>query len=151
MKTLLRILPIFLCCSLMATITMAQSPIGKWKTVDDETEKVRSVVEIYEKDGKLFGKILELRNRTTDEDPDPVCDDCAKNDPRYNQRVVGMVFLTDLKKESDKQWEGGKILDPKNGSVYSCYIRLIGSDKLRVRGYLGLSLIGRTQFWYRLK
>lgn len=151
MKTFLKTLPVFLCFFLISTLAMAQSPIGKWKTVDDETGKVRSVVEIYEEDGKLFGKILELRNRAADEDPDPVCDDCAKNDPRYNQRVVGMVFLTDLKKESDKQWEGGQILDPKNGSVYSCYIRLVEPDKLRVRGYLGLSLIGRTQFWYRLK
>lgn len=151
MKKLLKTIPVGLILFLMATLSMAQSPVGKWETIDDETGKVRSIVEIYEQKGKLFGKILELRNRTADEDPDPVCDDCDKDDPRYNQRVVGMVFLTDLKKESDTLWEGGKILDPKNGSVYSCYIKLISPNKLRVRGYLGFSLLGRTQFWHRVE
>lgn len=151
MKNLLKALPAFLIFSLITTIAIAQSPLGKWKTVDDENGKVRSVVEIYEQDGKLFGKILELRNRAADEDPDPICDDCDKDDPRYNQRVIGMVFLTDLKKTNDKLWENGKILDPKNGSVYSCYIKLVEDNKLRVRGYLGFSLLGRTQFWYRVE
>ena len=151
MKKLLKTLPIFLAFCLIAMVAMAQSPIGKWETVDDETGKVRSVVEIYEQDGKLFGKILELRNRTADEDPDPVCDDCDEDDPRYNQRVVGMVILTDLEKESDTEWEDGEILDPKNGSVYSCYIELEEPNKLMVRGYIGFSLLGRTQYWHRVQ
>jgi uncharacterized protein (DUF2147 family) len=151
MKNVLKKVPVFFTLLLLSGMTMAQSPIGKWKTVDDETGKVRSIVEIYEQEGKLFGKILELRNRAADEDPDPVCDDCDKDDPRYNQRVVGMVILTDLKKTNDKLWENGKILDPKNGSVYSCYLELKNPDKLKLRGYIGFSLIGRTQFWYRVE
>jgi uncharacterized protein (DUF2147 family) len=150
MKKLIKSLPLFLICVLMTTAAMAQSPIGKWKTVDDETGKVRSIVQIYEEDGKLFGKILELRNRTADEDPDPVCDDCAKSDPRYNKRVVGMVFLTNLKKTNNKLWEGGKILDPKNGKVYRCYMKLENANKLRVRGFIGFSALGRTQIWQRI-
>lgn len=126
----------------------AQSPVGKWKTIDDETGDEKSIVEIYEKDGKLYGKVVQLF-RKPDEEQDPVCDECDKDDPRYNQRVLGMVILEDLEKGDGKQWEDGEILDPKNGNVYSCYIELVNDDKLKVRGYLGFSLLGRTQYWYR--
>jgi uncharacterized protein (DUF2147 family) len=63
--------------------------------------------------------------------------------------IVGLEILQGLEKESDSEWEGGEILDPKNGNVYSCYIELQSADKLKVRGYLGIALLGRTQYWYR--
>jgi len=129
---------------------LAQSPIGTWKSVDDDTGKERSLIEIYEKEGKLYGKIIKLFP-FPDDDPNPVCDECDEDDPRYMQPVVGLEILQGLEKESDKEWEGGKILDPKNGSVYSCYIELQKADKLKVRGYLGVALLGRTQYWYRWK
>ena len=129
---------------------MAQSPVGTWKTIDDETGKERSLVEIYEKEGKLYGKVIKLFP-LPDDDPNPVCDECDEDDPRYMKPVVGLEILQGLEKEDDDEWEGGEILDPKNGNVYSCYIELKGPDKLKVRGYLGVALLGRTQYWYRLK
>ena len=129
----------------------AQTVIGKWKTIDDETNREKSIVEIYKgEDGKIYGKVVELF-RLPDEDQDPKCDECDEDDPRYNQRVKGMVILEGLVADEDnaKKWEDGEILDPKNGNVYSCYIELVSDKKLKVRGFLGFSLLGRTQYWYR--
>lgn len=133
------------------SLLQAQSPVGLWKTIDDETNKPKSLVRIYEQDGKLYGKVEKLF-REPGEDPDPICDDCDEDDPRYNQRVIGMVILEGLEREKkgdDSSWEDGKILDPKNGKVYGCEVGFESEDKLKVRGYIGFSLLGRTQYWYR--
>ena len=127
---------------------LAQSELlGKWKTIDDETGKAKSVVELYMVGDKMHGKIIKLF-RGPDEDPDPVCDKCDSDDPRYNKKVLGMEILTGLEKDDDKEWEDGEILDPKNGKVYDCDIELEEKGKLKVRGYIGVSLLGRTQYWY---
>ncbi|MDX1906240.1 MAG: DUF2147 domain-containing protein [Bacteroidia bacterium] len=127
----------------------AQSPIGRWKTIDDVTGKQKSYVEITERNGKLYGKIVQLF-REPGEDPDPVCDKCGTSDSRRNQKVLGMEILQGLYKVSSTKWEGGKILDPKNGSVYDCYIEMQGNDKMMLRGFMGVSFLGRTQYWYRV-
>lgn len=127
---------------------MAQSPVGKWQTIDDVTGKVRSIVEVYESGGKLYGIVRELRNRTADEETDPICKVCPG--ARKDKKVIGMIILSGLSK-SGNEWTGGNILDPKNGKEYSCTISMEGADKLKVRGYVGFSMIGRTQYWVRNK
>ena len=122
----------------------SQSVIGKWKTIDDETQKPASYVEIYEEDGKFYGKVLEILKEDTK--PDAVCEECT--DDRKDQPIVGMQIIRGLKKK-ENQWTGGTILDPNNGKVYKCYLELEERDKLKLRGYVGFSLIGRTQYWYR--
>ena len=126
---------------------IGQSVFGKWKTIDDDTKKAKSIVEIYEKDGKLYGKILELF-REPGEDPDPVCDDCDEDDDRYNQKVVGMQIIRAMEKDDD-EWEDGTILDPKNGKVYDCKLWVDEDDPniLNVRGYIAFFF--RTQVWLR--
>lgn len=121
---------------------VAQSILGKWKTIDDETGKPKSIVIIYEEGGKVYGKIEKLF-REPGEDPDPICDDCT--DHRKDQKVVGMVIITDMEKDDD-EWTGGEILDPKNGKVYRCKIWLEDGD-LKVRGYI--AFLFRTQTWKR--
>ncbi|HHL52214.1 MAG TPA: DUF2147 domain-containing protein [Flammeovirgaceae bacterium] len=126
---------------LLATFTLqAQDIFGKWKTIDDNTGKPRSVVEIYEKDGKAYGKILKLF-REPGEDPDPICDECT--DYRKNQRVIGMTIITDMVRDGD-EWEDGEILDPENGKVYDCKL-WVEDGKLKVRGYVAFFF--RTQTW----
>lgn len=125
----------------------AQSPLGKWKTIDDVTGKARSIVEIYESGGKLYGRVTKLF-REPGEDLDPICDKCSGY--KHNQKVIGMNVISGLTK-SGNEWGGGEIVDPKNGKVYSCYISMESADKLKVRGYIGLSVVGRTQYWYREK
>ena len=122
----------------LATATNAQDIFGKWKTIDDETNKPKSIVEIYEQDGKAYGKILKLF-REPGEEQDPVCDECT--DERKGEKVIGMTIIREMEKDGD-EWEDGDILDPKNGKVYDCKLWREG-DKLMVRGYIAFFF--RTQ------
>ena len=152
-KRIALVLPVllFFACMFPTHAAWAQSKlVGKWKTIDDETNRAKSIVEIYMVGDKLHGKVVELF-RLPEEDQDPKCDKCDKDDSRYNKRVLGMEILTGLEKDSDTEYEDGKILDPKNGKVYDCDIELESADKLKVRGYIGISLLGRTQYWHRVK
>lgn len=123
----------------------SQTVVGKWKTIDDETGKAKSVVEIYEKSGKIYGKVIEILE--TDE-KNKVCKECSGDDK--NKPILGITVIKGLRKDGE-EYNDGEILDPKNGKLYKCFITLEGSDKLKVRGYIGFSLLGRTQYWYRVK
>lgn len=121
-------------------------PTGRWTTIDDETGEPRSIVEIAEVNGELQGRIIRIFLRP-DEKPDPVCEKCEG--ALKDQPVIGMTFLWGLKKDSD-DWTGGAILDPKNGKTYNARLSLDDEGrKLRVRGYIGTPLLGRTQVWLR--
>ncbi|MBB1087445.1 DUF2147 domain-containing protein [Lysobacter sp. SG-8] len=130
----------------VSSAAMAQSPIGEWTTIDDETGQPKSVVEIYQAaDGSLAGKVNDILQ--SDRGPDPICEECPGE--RKGKPVKGMVILWGLKQDGDA-WEDGKILDPASGKLYSAKLRLAdGGDKLEVRGFLGFSLLGRTQVWMR--
>jgi uncharacterized protein (DUF2147 family) len=127
------------------TSISGKSCIGVWKTVDDETGKVRSHVRIWEEGGKYYGKIEKLLNRTSDEDVDPVCSVCPGD--RKNKKVIGMSILRGMVKESNR-YAQGTILDPKKGKEYSCTMWLTDKDTLMVRGWWGAFY--RTQTWYRI-
>ena len=122
-----------------------QTVIGKWKTVDDETGKPKSIVEIYEKSGKIYGKVVDILE---EENKKRVCTNCSGDDK--NKPILGMTVIKGLSKKGS-EYTDGKILDPKNGKLYKCFITLETKDKLKVRGYIGISLFGRTQYWYRVK
>ncbi|MEP2667427.1 MAG: DUF2147 domain-containing protein [Cyclobacteriaceae bacterium] len=124
----------------------AQGITGKWKTVDDETNEVKSVVEIVERNGQVYGKIIKLF-RSSDEDPDPICSECPKDDIRYNKKVLGMEIIKDMTADEDG-YGGGTILDPKVGKIYRCRLWL-EANKLKVRGYWGPFF--RTQTWDRFE
>lgn len=122
--------------------------VGQWKTIDDETQKVKSIVELYEVNGNLHGKILKVFYQPN-EPQHTNCEKCPGD--KKDKPIVGMEFLTGLKKDSETKWSGGDIMDPKNGKVYSCKIELIeNGQKLKVRGFIGFSLLGRTQIWERM-
>ncbi|MFY0687080.1 MAG: DUF2147 domain-containing protein [Cyclobacteriaceae bacterium] len=137
--------PILLCVVFAAA---SQSAIGTWKTIDDETGREKSVVEIFEKDGKVYGKIIQLF-RLPDEDPDPICDECDDDDPRYNQKVLGMEIIKDMVLDKDdNEYVDGTILDPANGNVYDCKM-WVEDGELQVRGYI--AFLFRTQTWLPYK
>ncbi|WP_341893814.1 DUF2147 domain-containing protein [Ferrovibrio terrae] len=123
------------------------SPIGRWKTIDDETNTPRSIVEIQDVNGELQGRILQIFLRP-DEKPDPRCEACEGD--RKDQPVIGMVFLWGLKADGTNEWAGGGVLDPKNGKTYNAKASLTeAGQKLRLRGYIGTPILGRTQVWLR--
>lgn len=135
----------FLLGLLVSMNVFAADIVGQWTTIDDATNAPKSIVEIYEKEGKLFGKINKIYVKEN-ESEDKVCDKC-KGDLK-DKKIVGMEILQNFQRKSETQWEKGTILDPSSGKVYSCNIELINDGKdLKVRGFVGISLIGRTQIW----
>ncbi|AYN03395.1 DUF2147 domain-containing protein [Flavobacterium sp. 140616W15] len=122
----------------------SQSVIGKWKTIDDETGEAKSIVEVYEQSGKIYGKIIRILRKEHVNDVCSLCPGANKNKP-----ILGMVIINGLKKDGD-EYKGGTILDPTTGKTYKCNITLDGVDKLKLRGFIGISLLGRTQYWSRI-
>ena len=123
----------------------AQSPVGVWKTIDDITGEAKSYIQISEDNGKLSGKIVKLLQVAED----TTCDECPGT--KKDKPLMGMEILWNLKKDGD-QWSGGKIMDPENGKTYKCKIWFEGNDgeELHLRGYIGVSLLGRNQVWKRV-
>jgi len=148
LKTAFAILSVFFGLTL-ANLSLANnenSPAGVWKTIDDETGKVKSIVEINEVDGVFSGKIIELINPS---EPNPKCTKCSGD--KANQAIEGMEIIENVTKKGDK-WSGGTILDPKKGKTYKVILRLSEDfQELSVRGYIGIPSLGRTQTWHRVK
>ena len=128
-----------------ATAAHAQNtPVGVWKTIDDDTKQEKSLVRITESGGIVTGKIEKLLNPT---EPNPVCDKCS--DDRKGKPITGMSIIEGLK-QSGEVWEGGEILDPNNGKVYRVRLKPVeNGKKLEVRGYIGPFF--RTQTWLRVE
>ena len=121
----------------------AGTPVGLWKSVDDETKKPKSLIRIVESGGVLTGKVEKILTDKTE----AKCDKCT--DDRKDKPVQGMTIITGMKKDGEA-WSGGEILDPNNGKVYRSQMALTdGGKKLEVRGYIGVPLLGRTQTWTR--
>ena len=128
----------------------ADSPTGLWKTVDDNTKKEKSLVRIVESGGVYTGKVEKVID--PDSPKDAVCKDCT--DDRKDKPVVGMTIIRNMKPSAEDKavFEGGDILDPNNGKVYSAKLTLVdGGKKLDVRGYIGMPMLGRTQTWQRVE
>ena len=122
----------------------SDSPVGYWTTIDDDGKTPSSIVQIFPRGKKLFGKIVRLINPR---EKDPKCEACEG--AKKNQRILGMEILRDFERDDD-EWSGGYILDPRNGTEYKCYLQLLdGGKRLKVRGYVGIALLGRTQHWQR--
>lgn len=134
-----------LCCASL-TAFASDSPVGVWRTIDDKNHKEKSLVRIAEVNGELRGTIEKLF-REPGEEPNPNCDKCEGD--KHNKPVIGMMILTGMKRQGD-EYAGGQILDPANGKTYKCKMWTSdGGKKLNVRGFIGVSLLGRTQVWVR--
>jgi uncharacterized protein (DUF2147 family) len=134
--------------SLMATgvYADADSPTGLWRTIDDKTGKERALVRVVENNGVYEGRVEKIFTQPGD-DPQHLCRKCEG--ARKDQPIIGMNILWGLRKDGD-QYTGGEILDAKEGKIYRCKMKLQGGGKkLEVRGYIGVSLFGRSQTWSR--
>ena len=149
MKTLFSILAfsLVLTTSLITSTTFAvdlTSAVGNWVTIDDKTGKSKSVVKITQVGDELRGSIVKLMDPKKQ---NAVCDECKginKGKP-----IKGMIIMWALK-PAGAGWAGGRILDPSDGKIYKAKMNLIeGGKKLNVRGFIGFSLLGRTQTWNR--
>ncbi len=119
---------------------------GRWVTIDDDGKTPKGIVELVERGGKLQGKIVQLINPP---EKNPTCRECSGK--KKNQPILGLEILWGLSKDGD-EWSGGYILDPENGTEYKCYVEVVDNGaRLKVRGYVGIALFGRTQYWRRAK
>ena len=135
------------CIVFLALSGMAQSCVGKWITIDDETGKQKSIVGLYKQNDKLYGKITYLFPREG-RGPNPKCTKCT--DDRKDQPLVGLQIVRNLKWDGST-WNSGTIVDPENGKIYDVKMWLDeeNKDRLNVRGYIGPFF--RTQTWKRLE
>jgi uncharacterized protein (DUF2147 family) len=138
-----------LAATFAASVAFAQpTPVGLWKTIDDETKTERSLIRITEAGGVLGGRIEKLLG--ADAKQDAVCEECT--DDRKGKPIIGMAIIRGVKKSAETEgiWDGGTILDPNNGKTYK--LRLKPSEdgkKLEVRGYIGTPVFGRSQTWQK--
>lgn len=135
---------------LLASMTITASgsatdegPVGYWIAVDDDGKTPMAVVRIFDKNKHLYGNVVQLLNPKRSS----TCDDC--DGANKGKPILGMQIMWNLGKNGS-EWSGGHILDPNNGKIYKCYIEVIdGGQRMKVRGYIGISLLGRTQYWRR--
>lgn len=134
--------------ALLALPMLAQakdSPVGRWKTIDDATGKVKSVVEIQQsRDGSFAGRVVEILD--TKDGPNPACDKCKGK--LKDKPIKGMTILWGLKTDGNGKWSGGHVLDPENGKTYKSKLELLdGGRKLGMSGCI--AFICRQQVWVR--
>ena len=134
--------------ALTGSLVCAQtSPVGLWKTIDDDGKTEKSLVRIVEAGGALLGKIEKIFDPSKQ---DSRCDKCS--DERKDKPVLGMTILRNVKQDADDKelWTGGEILDPNNGKVYKTRLKPVdGGKRLEMRGYIGPFF--RTQVWHRVE
>jgi len=146
MKQFVLSMHILMVLALPAYAADLSSPVGLWKTIDDNSGKPEGLIRIELIDGHYHGRIEKIFPEPG-EDPNPTCVKCQG--ARRNQPVIGLTFMWGLTKRGD-EYQGGEILDPKTGKIYRAKLKLDdGGKKLNVRGFIGFSLLGRTQVWYR--
>lgn len=142
-----RLMVLSFCMFFLQFIGNAQSCLGLWTTIDDETGLKKSIVELYKKDGKMFGKVVYIYKRGKD-GPHSLCSQCDGS--LKNKPVMGMQIVKNMNWEGS-EWTGGTILDPDNGKIYDSkiWINPENHNKLNVRGYIGPFF--RTQTWIKIE
>lgn len=124
-------------------LAQEMSPVGLWRNIDEESRKPQALIRITQHGAELIGAIEKVFNP---KEPNPVCDACTGKDK--GKPIVGLPILSAMKKDGDQY--AGKILDPKNGKTYSSTLEIMDNgQKLKVRGYIAVSWLGRTQIWQR--
>jgi len=135
---------LIICSLFIMNLSFAQDIVGDWETYDDKTNELRSIVNIYKKGNLYFGKITEVFRK------DALINCTACKGDKKDAPIIGMNIIENMQLDGD-EFNDGTITDPDSGSEYKCLLALESQDKLKVRGYIGFSLLGRTQYWKRKK
>lgn len=142
-KNLIALTILFLFSSILNAQNKADDIIGNWLTTGKEPAKIQ----IYKSGEKFYGKIIWLKTPTAN--GKPKVDSNNPDKVKRNSPVIGLVILIGFKFDGDNEWESGDIYDPESGKTYSSYLTLKDKNTLKVRGYIGISLFGRTEIWTR--
>ncbi len=132
--------------AVLSCMASASSPEGVWKTIDDATGEAKSYVTITADNGTFSGTVSKILDPAKE---DSICSKCKGE--RKDQKIVGMTILWGMKQQGDK-YDDGNVIDPESGKIYSGHMKLLADgNTLEVRGYIGFSLIGRSQTWERVQ
>lgn len=123
--------------------TNAEDIIGVWLTTGKEPAKIQ----IFKSEETYYGKIIWLQNPMKNNKPK--VDENNPDKIKRNEQIIGLTILNGFKFDGEQEWEDGNIYDPESGKTYKCYLSLINKSTLKVRGYVGISLFGRTELWTR--
>ncbi len=120
----------------------ADDILGTWLN-----EEATGKVTLYKEHGKYYGKLVWLREPNDKETGKPRTDKENPEAKLQSRPLIGLVNMKDFTFDGKEEWSGGTIYDPKNGKTYKCYIRFDGANKLKIRGYVGVSMLGRNTYW----
>ena len=143
-KILLLVTILFVSGNLLAQNFTTDDILGYWLNEEQDGK-----VNIYKENGKYYGKLIWLKNPIDEETGKPKLDKHNPDDELKKRPTKGIILMSDFEYEGEGLWEEGDIYDPKSGKTYSCYMKLETMDQLKVRGFIGISLIGRTTYWTR--
>ncbi|NTV84282.1 MAG: DUF2147 domain-containing protein [Bacteroidales bacterium] len=146
LKSLFTLAGLFLASMTLAQTQGADAIIGKWLNEDKDAH-----VQIYKENGKFYGKIVWLNEPNEPATGLPKLDDDNEDESLRSRPVMGLIMLKDFIYDGDGEWEDGTIYDPKNGKTYDCYMNFDEDGVLKIRGYIGISWIGRNTYWTRVK
>lgn len=134
--------------TLLSTAVFAASLNGtQWQTVDEKTGEKKAIVQLNESSGQVTGKIIKVLDS---KNAKALCEKCTGN--LKNKPIEGLQILTGLRADGDKQWSNGRLVDPETGKIYSGKLTLSNNNQsLKLRGYVGSPVFGRTQTWQRIK
>jgi uncharacterized protein (DUF2147 family) len=147
LKPILSLAGIFLFMITYSQTPSADAIIGKWLNEDKDAH-----IQVYKESGKYYGKIVWLNEPNEPATGLPKLDDENEDESLRLRPVMGLILLKDFEyDEDDQEWEDGTIYDPKNGSTYDCYMKLDENGVLKIRGYIGISWIGRNTYWTKVQ
>ena len=124
----------------------ADAILGKWLNEDQDAH-----IQVYKENGRYYGKIIWLKEPIDEVTGKPKLDDENDDEVLQSRPVLGLIILKDFIYDGDGEWEDGTIYDPKNGKTYDCYIHFGENNSLKIRGYVGISWIGRNTYWTRVE
>ncbi|MCF8369011.1 MAG: DUF2147 domain-containing protein [Bacteroidales bacterium] len=135
---------LFMGINLSAQSKKASDILGIWFNEEKDAK-----IKIYEEKGMYYGKVIWLEEPNEPDTGLPKLDDENPDEEMQKRPIMGLLLVKDFVFDGDDVWDDGEIYDPKSGNTYSCYIKFDSKDKLKVRGYIGISWIGRTTYWTR--
>ena len=137
---------LLLACALATSMPFAFSASieGTWKTIDDITHRPKALVKIQKTGNTYSGTVVHLFPGAM-----KICTKCLGKDK--NRPILNLVVLKELKDMGNNVYENGRLFDPKNGKTYSGSAQLLNNNQLKLRGYIGIKLLGRSQIWQRVQ
>ena len=148
------VLPLAATVSAQALPQAARAYLGEWRTIDDETGEAKSIVQVYEQGGRVFGRIARILPTAANPSGSSICSTCDEDSPYHGREIAGLVIIRDMEwNASNNKFEDGRILNPQDGKDYHAWMELLPNNRLKVKGFIriGPIRVGKEQIWERVR